>query len=180
MSLLQNSIVVIAVLFTGCGFHLRGDIDLPPAWQPLEVQSESLPLATQRDLQRMLDQANVKVVEKDAAAQLRIISENIKKKVLSVDSFGRVYEYDLEYSLNYALTLRGEPAAAETGEELTADLPGGIIALSGSYRFDPLAVLAAQDEEQRVVSELRQKALQQMMRRMAKFKARQKNQPPDK
>jgi LPS-assembly lipoprotein len=113
----------------------------------------------------MLDQAHVDVVDKDAAAQLRIISESFDKKVLSVDAFGRAYEYDLEYSLNYALVLQNNNVAATAPE----DMPNGVILLSGSYRFDPLAVLAAHDEEQRVLAELRQQALTQMLRHLAKF-----------
>ena len=153
--------MLFALLFAGlsaCGFHLRGAVELPPALTEVAIQGTNpygeLGVALRNGFSRMGGQ----IVESVQQAQsvLVITRDSTKRRVLSVDSQGQANQYELEYSLGFRLD--NPQGATRVGAQT--------INLRRQYRFDPNQTLAKADEEARLVREMRQDAVRQMLRRL--------------
>lgn len=150
---------MLLVTLSACGFRLRGAVELPPAMQETRITgvAEYAPLTVQ--LRRLLSGSGARVLPADApaSATLVISGEELKKRVLSVDSQGRAAEYELTYRF-YFEVLDGEQGVlvARQNVELVRD-----------YRFDPDNVLATGAEEAQIREDMYRFAASQAMRRIS-------------
>lgn len=150
--------VMLCAMLTGCGFHLRGAVELPPELTEVAIQGtkpyDELWVALRNGFARVGGQ----VVESAQQAQsvLVITRDATQRRVLSVDSQGQANQYELQYTFEFRLD---DPQG-------TTRVSTQSISLRRQYRFDPDQTLAKADEENRVVREMRQDAVQQMLRRL--------------
>lgn len=153
-----------AVLIAGCSFQLRGlgTAKLPPSLATLRVvvqgsQAANDPLRlTMEDALRV--QAGATITQAGDAPVLTLTRENIDSQVLTVDASGKVSEYLLRYEISFSLAdVNGELLAPQT------------LRLQRDYRFNPLNVLAKEQEEENLKRELRRDAFSQIIRRLARF-----------
>ena len=148
----------IMALFTGCGFRLRGSIDLPVELTEVAIQGTrpngELGVALRNGLSRVGGQ----VVDSVGSARsvLVITQDSSERRVLSVDSIGQANEYELAYTLGFRL---------DDPDGTNRVVPQSIN-LRRQYRFDPNQTLAKADEEGRLVREMREDAVRQMLRRL--------------
>lgn len=138
----SNSFILLLCIsaLTACGFHLRGHIELPEQFSPLYVESKNLNSELLRDLKNLLRNNNIATATSRSGAStfIDIIDEKRSRRVLSVDSRGRVSEYELSLKIKYRL--RGKNISEiDNALHLTRDL-----------LFDPDTVLAI-DYEQEVL-----------------------------
>ena len=154
-----------AVLIAGCGFQLRGlgTAQLPPSLTTLRVAvqgsqaaNDPLRLAMEDTLRT---QAGATVVQTGDVPVLIVSTENIENQVLAVDTSGKVSAYLVRYELSFNVV----DAAGE------ALLPPQTLRLQRDYRFNPLNVLAKEQEEETLKRELRRDALSQIVRRLARL-----------
>lgn len=95
---------------SGCGFQLRGQTDLP---RDLKVYIQSKegegipPSQLRRTLMLILKANGVTVAESPEAADatLKILEENLRRRTLATGPNGEVREYELSYSVDYAISL---------------------------------------------------------------------------
>ena len=159
MQMTASHIIVFSLLMlSGCGFHLRGNIDLPEELSEVALEGTrpngELGVAVRNGFSRVGGQV---VDSKTSARSVLVITrDSSSRRVLSVDSIGQANEYELAYTLGFRL-----------------DDPHGVnrvvpqsINLRRQYRFDPDLTLAKADEEARLVREMRQDAVRQMLRRL--------------
>jgi len=155
------SIILLCTWFaatSGCGFHLRGQIDLPEALVEVALQGPKpygeLGVAIRNGFTRMGGQ----VVESPqlASSVLVITRDTSQRRVLSVDISGQANEYEVEYTLGFHLD---DPQ----GTNLVVPQS---ITLRRQYRFEPTQTLAKADEEARLVREMREDAVRQMLHRL--------------
>lgn len=149
----------LALLLGGCGFHLRGDLALPPELQRVALTGTSPNSALGIDIHQALVAAGGEGVTGDAAqatARLVIHTEQFDKRVLSVNSLGQASEYELHYRLRYELQSR-------TGSTLA-----GVQQLDRlrDYVFDPANVLGKGAEEALLKQEMRRQAVARMLERL--------------
>ena len=100
-------VVGLALFVAGCGFHLRGSFEVPPEVNPAYVQApENSALA--RELRQTLRSSSVEVVREpeQARAKIRILNEDFRSRVLSVDGTGKVVEQELRYWVEFDVTDR--------------------------------------------------------------------------
>ena len=148
----------LMALFTGCGFRLRGSIDLPVELTEVAIQGTrpngELGVALRNGLSRVGGQVVDSVGR--ARSVLVITQDSSERRVLSVDSIGQANEYELAYTLGFRL---------DDPDGTNRVVPQSI-SLRRQYRYDPTQTLAKADEEGRLLREMREDAVRQMMGRL--------------
>ena len=152
------SLVCCSLVLSGCGFHLRGSTELPEELSEVALEGTRLNGELGVAVRNGFSRAGGKVVESRSSARsvLVITQDTSSRRVLSVNSLGQANEYELAYTLGFHLD---DPNGANR-------VVAQSIKLRRQYRFDPDLILAKGDEEARLVREMRQDAVHQMLRRL--------------
>ena len=102
----------LVTLLSACGFHLRGQVDLPVGLRILNLDAQAAETMTQNLLrQSML--SNGVTLSQDAPYTLKIISESGNRRVLSVTSNAKASEYELTQNLSFKLLDANGEAVSE-------------------------------------------------------------------
>ncbi|NEV62044.1 LPS assembly lipoprotein LptE [Thiorhodococcus minor] len=103
--------VVAAILFAaGCGFQLRGSVEVPPEYNPIFVQSVG-GSTVRSAIEDLLVGSKVRLTEDRGEAKLvlRILSEQRSSRVAAVDANGKTLAYELHYVVRFdALDASGQ------------------------------------------------------------------------
>jgi len=152
-------------LLTGCGFHLRGDYLLSDELQTLYVSSSDVHGELTRLLKQHLSRNQVKVLKYKnvQTPELRIISDKLDRRTLSVFQNGQVAEYELIYAVHYQLRFGSKKGEAQ---EEPQDFR---FELNRDYQDDPNLALAKSRELSLLLSEMRKSAADKILRDMARI-----------
>ncbi len=95
--------VIIVLLTTSCGYHLRRAIDLPEQYQSLYVEGASA--AFKKQLRKLIKTSSAKLVSdpEKAGLVLHVIEDNMRQNVLSLSTTGKATEYEIYYVLTFEL-----------------------------------------------------------------------------
>jgi LPS-assembly lipoprotein len=151
--------LLVLALLQGCGWHLRGDLDLPPSISPLFIQGVARYDALRMELGRSLAGSGVEVAEQQnkAGAVLRILNHTSNKRVLSViGSTGKVAEYELQEALEFDMV-------DARGQEL---FPPQRVEVLRSYTNREDEVLGKRREEETLRKEMRRDLASRMLNHM--------------
>lgn len=156
--------LTISLLLSGCGFHLRGAVELPAVMERTYVAGGA-GSDLYYELENALLAAGAEVVDSadSATGVLTLQRQRIDRRVLSVDTQGRAAEYEL--ALQVAFSLR------DSAGKLIAD--NERVSIVRDYSFDPDNVLSKSDEEEALRKEMYRLAVAQMMRRVQSLARRQ-------
>lgn len=159
MPLVLLFILACTILFAGCGFHLRGAIDLPEDLQQVAVLGVPSTGALAVDIRNALERAGGKMVDSAGAADsLLVISrDSVEQTVLSVNSSGQASEYQLHYQLGYRL---------ESNDNQVL-VPEQTVSLYRQYEYNPSTVLAKSDQQAELTQQMRRSAINQMLNQLA-------------
>jgi len=148
----------LPLLLAACGFHLRGSVVLPPELKVIALQGTERNGELGIALRNRLNSAGGKIVDSPAnASAILVISEDRhQRRVISVNDQGQADAYELIYRLGFQLER----------PDNSVWLPPVRITLRRQFNFDPANVLAKDDEEIRIVREMRMNAITQMLRRL--------------
>ncbi|WP_455197948.1 LPS-assembly lipoprotein LptE [Kaarinaea lacus] len=166
---MRQLLILLLLLLTGCGFHLRGSVELPPEMKEINVVDAGGETLIAPDLRDALRDRAVQVVD-SAGMTLRVRSESYSRRVLSVDSSGRALEYGLTYKVR--VRLQAADGAVWVADEL--------ITIQRDLRFDPTAVLASSGEEALLQDEMRREAVQRILRLLSYAKPPEQKAPVQK
>ena len=146
-------------LLSACGFQLRGDYLIDDKLQTLYVTSSDVHGELTRLVRLNLtrNEVNVLTSSKKDVPELRIISDNLDRRTLSVFENGQVAEYELIYSVNYQVRFAGEDARKFRFE------------LYRDYQDDPNLALAKSRELSLLLSEMRTSAADKILRDLARI-----------
>lgn len=102
-------IVIIALLtslLSGCGFHLRGPVTLPPSYQTVFIQSDQPFNDLSLQLRQALYEAGIKTMPTPDKAQLDIVimNENQTAFVSSIASNSQISVSTVKYSVQFKVT----------------------------------------------------------------------------
>jgi len=143
---------------TACGFHPRGELQLPPDLGPVKVQASD-PFSPLGDiLARALERAGATAAAKtaDKTATLRIAGEIFKEGPLSVDNFSRVREYVISYTVSFEFT-------AADGSVLT---PLQEVKLERDFTYDDTHALGSAAEQGTIKDEMQRDMAASILRRI--------------
>lgn len=157
---MRLSVIILSLLLAACGFHLRGDANMP--FSTLYIEAVNPGSALIAELRSNLKANHVTLVNsaKQADMVLNISTDLPEKQILTLGSSGRVSEFQLRYRVS----LRGYDAQQREW------LPADELLLSRDYTYDDTQILAKQAEETMLYESMRSDMAQQIMRRLSRAK----------
>jgi LPS-assembly lipoprotein len=151
-------LLLVACLLAGCGFQLRGEARLPEAMNETWLQTPDDSSAFVRELSLTLraNGVSISTTQQQGAAQLRIMSERMRRDALTISGRARVREFVLGFEVDFEL-LDAE------GEVL---IERETLRMSRDYSFDEQEILAATREEEFLRDEMRRAMAARLLRRL--------------
>ena len=149
--------LVVLVSLSACGFALRGAVSFP--FQSIYVglpDSSALGGELKRHL-RANGKTEVSIEATQADVILDVLGETRDKAILSLNSQGRVREFNLIYNLKFKVR-------DKAGREVLAPTT---ISLKRNLSFKENEVLAKEAEEALLYRDMQSEIVQQIMRRLA-------------
>lgn len=154
---LLTALLAAGALLAACGFHPRGAVRLPEGLESVYVQAPSGALA--EPLRLYLEAGGARLARQAAEAELTVVlsDETLARRLLAVDPrTGKAREYELAYAVTYR-------AGRADG---SAILPADTVRLVRQYTFNPTEVIAKGEEEELIYAEMREDAIQHILRRL--------------
>jgi len=150
---------IAAMLLASCGFHLRGEYNVPFA--SVMVAAPGTSQVADR-IKRELTNSPTRLAATagEAEAQLSVMSERRDRIILSLSGAGRVREYQLKLTVQYRLVDNKGGVAIPTSE----------IQLQRILTYDDSQIIAKQLEEAQLFRDMEQDAAGQILRRMTAIK----------
>jgi LPS-assembly lipoprotein len=152
--------VAMLVSLSACGFALRGPVSFP--FKSIYIglsDASSLGGELKRQI-RANGQTQITAEAKDAEVILDVLSETREKQILSLNSQGRVREYNLLYNFRFRLR---DAVGKEYLEPVT-------VQLKRTITFNEAQVLAKESEEALLYRDMQSDLVQQIMRRLSVVK----------
>jgi LPS-assembly lipoprotein len=137
------SLGVALLALAGCGFQLQGGLDLPPGVERVYVSSEDQLSPFGVAMRERLDAVGAREPRSasNADAVVRVLSERTGRRVLSVSARNTPKEYELFYTVNFAIDRAG-----------TEVVPREELSMTRNISFDETQLLA-KDREERILRE---------------------------
>lgn len=152
--------LLLSLLLISCGFHLRGDHEMPMHLQTMAVLPDNPYEPLQRDIRRALRQAHVEVVASPTSVySLHIDSASLSRSVMIVGTDGQTKQEELIYTLLYTIKAPGRDP-----------MPQQTIKVQRILNVDYNRTLGQSLEENTLVSEMQAEVTAQLMRRLSVLK----------
>lgn len=154
------TILVLVTTTTACGWKLRGSYNLPTEITPIAVTGGG---GTADELRDSLRSSNAlaQSTEETAASDLEILKEESSRRVISVDASGKVDEYEVRYAVRWQLTAKGSDDKSRRILVAPDTVRG-----TRNYDFNPAAVLSTDEQEQRLIENMRADIAQRILFRL--------------
>ena len=153
---IKNTFLLLTLLFvSACGYHVRGDLDLPEGLQNIYLQGGSGPL--RQIIKRTLRSSDGKLVSniEDAGIVVNVTRENMRRRVTSTSSTGRANELELYYQLDFILLdAKGKKLSEKQAIEITRN-----------YFINQEDILGKNDEELTIREEMYRQAVRTIFTR---------------
>lgn len=149
--------VVAGVLLSGCGFHLRGTVDVPESLRHVYVTGDNPRSPIVQSLQRSMRASGVELSSSAASAPytVYISNEQEDKRSISVDEQAAAAEFQLRHYVSFELRdPKGSPLVG----------PDQLIS-ERVFVNDITNVVGKRDEERLIREEMRRQLAGQIMRR---------------
>ena len=143
---------------SGCGFHLRGSDVLPAEMSVTYIQSGNPFSSLVDEFTAALRARGVQVTENlsEATAVLRILDNDKEREVLSVNTSGKVLEYELSQTVRFSVS---------TAENLPVVEPQ-TVTMHRAYLYKSTDVLGSEREKEAVRNTLQESLVNMAMLRI--------------
>jgi LPS-assembly lipoprotein len=143
------------VISSGCGFHLRGNYQLPEGLKTLRLEAQSPygPLANY--LRTGLTSAQVKLAP-NAPVTLSVSVPQLDKRAVSLTARSTTAEYQLRLSINYQLTGRN-------GAQI---IPPSSLFVQRVYLYNENNIAASDKQEQLLIEDMKRDLADQLLTRI--------------
>jgi LPS-assembly lipoprotein len=147
------------LVLTACGFHLRGDSDLPEAMAVTYIQVKNPFDTLNDDFREALEGRGARVTENrdEATAILRILGNRDEKDVLTVDIGGKVQEILIRQTIRFDVVTPDNQSLVEKQT----------VTLSRDFVFNKDDILAKEREADLISTELQRDIVNIAMLRVA-------------
>lgn len=155
--LLGSVLALVCLTQLGCGFRLRGSVEIPPDLNPIFIQAGGgSPVRGALVDQLSGGQVRIAPSAQDAKLILRILSEGQTSRVVAVDSAGRVLSYELRYLVSYDAV----------GADGAQKVPAQSLDLVRTFDNPDVEVLSRQLEEQLIYEDFARDAADRILMRL--------------
>lgn len=162
---LQKPILILflCLALSGCGFHLRGNLDLPSWLNNIAVVLENAHRDLAHNIVESLKSYDINVPTDPGLAQYWLIIEqdNLQQNISSVSSSTTSRQYELTYSVRFKLV-------KAHGKEM---IPSTTIAITRQTTVNNNRILGSNQEEELLLHEMRRDAATQIMNRVSRYHA---------
>ncbi|MGH8035285.1 MAG: LPS assembly lipoprotein LptE [Lysobacterales bacterium] len=139
------SMLLVALLLSGCGFQLRGSAQLPPEMSQTQLVIADQYSTVARRVRVLLEQAGVHIVSAGQATAILEIPQNQgSTEVLTIGDNARVREYRISHTVQFRLL-------GADGKEI---IPLQTIRQTRDISFDEQRILALSREQEYVRQDL--------------------------
>jgi len=147
----------VCLVQIGCGFRLRGAVEIPAELNPIYIQSAGGSPVRQAILEQLAG-SDVVVAPAATGARLilRVLSEASTSRVVAVDARGRVLAYELHYLVNY------DAVAADGSQKV----PAQSLDLVRNFDNPDVEVLGKQLEERLIFDDFARDAADRILMRL--------------
>jgi len=146
-------LLMIVLLLSACGYHLRGPLTLPTGLKNVFLEGGSPQLQEKFNSSMNISSIPVANSPDTAGMIIRIYNENSERRVLSLSSSGVANDFELDYSLEYELV-------DSKNKVLMARQP---ISIKREYYNNQQAVIAKDNEELIIRNEMYQQAVRSII-----------------
>ena len=152
------TLALILPLLSACGFHLRGEAQLPPGMQRVHVDSVDPFGPLKRNVERALERAGATIESKsgDGIAEITLSAVSLAPIVRSVSANARVNEFTMLYHVE----LQINDAA---GKVL---LPKQVLEQSRVFTFDQTQAIGTGAEQDEIKKEMERDMVQVVLRKI--------------
>lgn len=137
-SIKNQLLLILSIIFlVACGFHLRAGIE---GFDSITINGGSASFVKQ--LKKRLRQSSIEILGSGGEVTLEIVKDSLDKRILSLNSSGRVSEYELNYSISYRFKNQKN---ADWGQLINNEV-------RRQYTFDDENVIAKTLEEEKLIN----------------------------
>tara|TARA_B100001057_G_C22817190_1_gene937935 strand:- start:189 stop:668 length:480 start_codon:yes stop_codon:yes gene_type:complete len=137
-SIRNQFLMMLAIIsLIACGFHLRTGIE---GFESITIKGGSASFVKQ--LKKRLRQSSIEVLATGGEVTLEIVKDSLDKRILSLNSSGRVSEYELNYSISYRIKNQNN---ADWGQLISNEI-------RRQYTYDDENVIAKTLEEENLIN----------------------------
>ena len=155
MQIKKSVILLMALLLSACGYHLRGALDLPAGMKNVYLEGGSAELRDQFNRAMEISSVPLASSPETAGIIVRIFDEDSQRRVLSLGSGGSANSFELSYRFDYELT-------DSKNRVLMARQP---VEIKRDYFNNQLAIIAKDNEETVIRNEMYQQAVRTVVNR---------------
>ena len=117
----------LTIALVGCGFHLRGDISLPPELHTFYLTGTSPYSSLVRQIRQVLKASHITLVDsaEKAPVTLYVLSDKLGTSQTTIGSSGTLRDYNVTYTVSYTLldpagNILVGPLSVSASETITA------------------------------------------------------------
>ena len=141
-SIRNQFLMMLAIIsLIACGFQLRGGIEAN--FDSISINGGSAGFVKQ--LKKRLRQSSIAVLPTDGEVKLEIVDDLLNKRILSLNSDGRISEYELIYKVSYRVKGKND---SEWGQLINNEV-------RRQYTYDDENVIAKALEEEKLINGMR-------------------------
>ena len=137
----QFLMTLAMISLIACGFQLRGGIEAN--FDSISINGGSAGFVKQ--LKKRLRQSSITVLPTDGEVKLEIVDDLLNKRILSLNSDGRISEYELNYKVSYRIKGQND---SEWGQVISNEV-------RRQYTYDDENVVAKALEEEKLINGMR-------------------------
>ena len=159
--LLRHAIVfILTLLLNGCGFHLRGMVDMPKWLNNVAIIVQQAHRDLEPLLQDQLQSYKIRVITDPAIANYWLIieSDSFQQNISSISSSTTPRQYQLVYTVRFKLQ-------RAKGEEI---IPLTSVVISRQITINSDRILGSTDEEELFKVEMKRDAAVQIINRISR------------
>ena len=156
----------VVPLLSACGYHLRGEAQLPPGMERVHVDSVDAYGPLKRNLEKALERSGARIEANsgDGIAEVRLSAVSLAPIVRSVTATARVNEFTMLYHVELSIT-------DANGKVV---MPKQVVEQSRVFTFDQTQAIGIGAEQDEIKKEMERDMVQVVMRKVesAERKAR--------